>query len=79
MAARRDAMSLYERYLLPTLVHRTCSSSKAAEQRAKVVPLARNVLALLEGAGFESTEMGAAYLPGWSVASYQYRGTAVLR
>jgi ubiquinone/menaquinone biosynthesis C-methylase UbiE len=34
-------MSLYERYLLPTLVHRTCSSSKAAEQRAKLVPLAR--------------------------------------
>lgn len=33
-------MSLYGRFLLPTLVHRTCSSSKAAEQRAKLVPRA---------------------------------------
>jgi ubiquinone/menaquinone biosynthesis C-methylase UbiE len=41
--------------------------------------LDRDVPALLEGAGFEVKEMEAAYLPGWSVASYQYRGTAVLR
>lgn len=33
-------MNLYERFLLPTLVHRTCSSSKASEQRAKLVPQA---------------------------------------
>ncbi len=205
-------MNLYERFLLPTLVHRTCSSSKAAEQRAKLVPLAtgevlevgfgsglnlpyydagkvtklwgldpsaelwrmasqavreaafevemisargeeiplegarfdtavitytlctlsdpgrglreiarvlkpggrllfcehgaapdagvrrwqtrltplwrhvsggchldRDVPALVEGAGFSITELEAAYLPGWSIAGFQYRGTAVVR
>lgn len=33
-------MNLYERYLLPTLVHRTGSASNMKAQRAKVVPLA---------------------------------------
>lgn len=45
-------MNLYERHLLPTLVHRTCSSSKAAEQRAKLLPLARgDVLEVGFGSG----------------------------
>jgi ubiquinone/menaquinone biosynthesis C-methylase UbiE len=34
-------MNVYERYLLPTLVHRTCSSATTTQQRAKVVPLAQ--------------------------------------
>jgi len=41
--------------------------------------LDRDVPALLQSAGFEVTEMEAAYLPGWSVAGYQYRGAAVVR
>ena len=41
--------------------------------------LDRDVPALLEGAGLEVTDMEAAYLPGWSVAGYQYRGAAVVR
>lgn len=48
----RAAVSLYERYLLPTLVHRTCSSGEAREQRSKVVPLARgDVLEVGFGSG----------------------------
>lgn len=43
---------LYERYLLPTLVHRTCSSANAAEQRAGIVPRARgDVLEVGFGSG----------------------------
>ena len=34
-------MNLYDRYLLPMLVHRTCSATSTMRQRAKVVPLAR--------------------------------------
>jgi len=33
-------MNLYDRYLLPTLVHRTCSAAETMRQRAKVIPLA---------------------------------------
>jgi len=44
--------NLYERYLLPTLVHRTCSSATTMSQRAKVVPLARgDVLEVGFGSG----------------------------
>ena len=39
--------------------------------------LNRDVPALLERGGFEITEIETMYLPGWRVASYQYRGTAV--
>lgn len=39
--------------------------------------LDRDVPALLEGAGFQITEMEAMYLPGWRLAGYQYRGAAV--
>jgi ubiquinone/menaquinone biosynthesis C-methylase UbiE len=45
-------MNLYERYLLPTLVHRTCSGTTSMRQRAKVVPLARgDVLEVGFGSG----------------------------
>ncbi len=45
-------MNLYERYLLPALVHRTCSSSTTTCQRGKVVPLARgDVLEVGFGSG----------------------------
>lgn len=45
-------MNLYERYLLPTLVHRTCSSATSTGQRTKVVPLARgDVLEVGFGSG----------------------------
>ncbi len=45
-------MNLYDRYLLPTLVHRTCSSAMTTRQRAKVIPLARgDVLEVGFGSG----------------------------
>ena len=45
-------MSLYSRYILPPLVHRTCSARPTMRQRRKLVPLARgNVLEVGFGSG----------------------------
>lgn len=45
-------MSLYEKYLLPRLVHLTCGQSTNMRQREKVVPLARGrVLEIGVGTG----------------------------
>ncbi len=37
-------MSLYGRYLLPPLVHRTCSARQTMRQRQKLLPLARGAV-----------------------------------
>lgn len=45
-------MSVYARYVLPSLVHRTCSARPTMRQRQKLVPLARgNVLEVGIGSG----------------------------
>jgi ubiquinone/menaquinone biosynthesis C-methylase UbiE len=45
-------LNLYDRYLLPMLVHRTCSATTTMRQRARVVPLARgDVLEVGFGSG----------------------------
>lgn len=40
--------------------------------------LNRPIPSLIEGGGFQITDLKARYLPGWRPASYQYWGTATL-
>ena len=77
-------MSLYSRFVLPTLVDLACSAKPTMRQREKAIPMAqgggchlnRPIPRLIEGGGFRIQEMQASYISGWRPASFNYWGVA---
>jgi hypothetical protein len=65
-------MGLWDKYLLPRLVHFTCGQKPAMKQREKVVPRAAD--RLLEASGCNSTDTKTMYIPGWKSSFFNYLG-----
>jgi hypothetical protein len=73
---------LYEKYILPRIIHFVCRLTPMMKQRQKLVGgchLNRRIPMLLEQSGFTLQELEASYTMGFKPASFNYRGTATLR